>query len=188
MNTIKNLTILVILITFFSCKNTSNNVKKKEISNSKKITSLKKIIELKKIENMVFYGIEKVNKKWVLNDYCGGGSKRIKFSTNKIFYYQPTEEIPYSINTFNKKNKEFIYHVTSDYSKTNKVYIFEYNSQTGILNLKKENTLIYFINITFLDTIKYIRSKCDECYDKSDCDEWKKKGVLKKGVPFGYPE
>lgn len=189
MNIIRNLSVLIVFITLFSCKNT---FEQKKIEEKKSEVSLisKRVNRKDNLINMIFYGVENLDNKWVLNDYCGGGSQRIKIDKNKIYHYIPAEEIPYTINIFEKNKNKFIYKVTSDYSGVNKTYTFKYDSTLGILTLVNEgnNKVKYFINSTYLDKSTYKRRKCEECYDKFDCDKWRKDGSLKEGEPFGYPE
>jgi len=191
MNTIKSLLMLIVFIAFFSCKNTSkqNKRKNKEENKSEIPLTSKKANQKENLINMVFYGVENLDGKWVLNDYCGGGSQRIKIKKNKIYHYIPIEEIPYTINVLIKNKNKFIYKVTSDYGGAKKIYVFKYNSTLGILTFYKEdNKVKYFINSAYLDRLTYKRTKCEECYDKFDCDKWRKEGSLKEGEPFGYPE
>jgi len=190
MNTTK-IIFTLLLVSLFSCKNIRNkkrNVLK--VNNKETSRSIQYLNENKKsLANMTFYGITKSNDKWVLNDYCGGGSQRIKITTTKIYHYIPIEETPYTINSFNKNDNWYRYNATSDFGGKKKIYIFEYNSNSGILILHNKNVKMkYFISSNHLYNVQYIRAKCENCYEKSDCDKWRRNGSLKKNKPFGYPE
>ncbi|WP_438710346.1 hypothetical protein ACSTS3_15135 [Aquimarina muelleri] len=182
-----------ITVTFLiSCKEIPKkevNIPKEEKTSQILSNSEKKTGEIKNLSNMIFFGVEKNVESWLFNDYCGGGSQRIKFLKDKLYHYRPIEETPYIIESIEKENNNFVYKVVSDLGGANEIYSFQYDPESGILTLNKENEKMkYFINSATLDKIIYKRTPCEECYEKSECDKWRKDGSLKEGQPFGYPD